>query len=646
MIGSVAYIGLTFILHGYAADSVLSDYAFESSKTDRNRGFYVSVALRWGSSASASYEITSQYGFVFGDAFISRTDRSFTPLFFTDETDIVAAADANLKTGYKSCSLASSVSDTDIGAYHVELTLASGAQGGDIWDSAAELEEIYLIEYGHVYPAYIDGVRCVRIGAFPTYTEASSAAAAIAAGLDGFSVSVASPSSGGPAFLNEDYDRIIFGLSGAENHLGGVAARQRDGAERSYLCNTLNSYLYDGVFCFRRNQTSEYNNLTFINLVGMKEYSEGVLPAEIFTSWPREALGAFAVTVNSFAITGLNKRFSVYGCDYIASSADENYSGRHGVNDAVVQACAEAKEMVLTYGSEVVGGAYSSSQGGCSVDTQYVWGGITGPYICSQPTPWEDYSTITRGLWFKEVSPTELATQLKSYNSSLVSGTSITDVSYEITGDSTYVYSLTVTDNKGKKSTITKTSTVNAAMGSYTYSANFVIGKNSVEYTYDKVLETKIIDLRQNYSGNLSVKTSDGVVNSTASTFNFFTSLGKALKDSSKSLYVMTSSGTAVLASETDIPVTTFPDSNGYYTYVSDYGDFLIVTRLQQITGVHRASKSGSYAIVGKGFGHGVGMSQYGVYFLAKAGATYDQILTAYYPGTKVENVYDFWARN
>ena len=65
-----------------------------------------------------------------------------------------------------------------------------------------------------------------------------------------------------------------------------------------------------------------------INLVELNTYCQGVLPAEVFTSWPQEALAAFAVTVNSFSIGGLNKRFSVYGCDFIASSTDQNYFGR------------------------------------------------------------------------------------------------------------------------------------------------------------------------------------------------------------------------------------------------------------------------------------------------------------------------------
>lgn len=40
-----------------------------------------------------------------------------------------------------------------------------------------------------------------------------------------------------------------------------------------------------------------------------------------------------------------------------------------------------------------------------------------------------------------------------------------------------------------------------------------------------------------------------------------------------------------------------------------------------------------------KGYGHGVGMSQYGAYGMAKAGYKYDEILAHYYTGTKLKKI-------
>jgi stage II sporulation protein D len=48
-------------------------------------------------------------------------------------------------------------------------------------------------------------------------------------------------------------------------------------------------------------------------------------------------------------------------------------------------------------------------------------------------------------------------------------------------------------------------------------------------------------------------------------------------------------------------------------------------------------SSIASYDFVGKGSGHGVGMSQYGAKGLAENGYTYEQILKHYFIGTSIK---------
>lgn len=44
--------------------------------------------------------------------------------------------------------------------------------------------------------------------------------------------------------------------------------------------------------------------------------------------------------------------------------------------------------------------------------------------------------------------------------------------------------------------------------------------------------------------------------------------------------------------------------------------------------------------IMGRGYGHGVGMCQYGVQGMARKGKTYSQILSFYFPGSKITRIY------
>ncbi|GGA87445.1 SpoIID/LytB domain-containing protein [Ornithinibacillus halotolerans] len=45
------------------------------------------------------------------------------------------------------------------------------------------------------------------------------------------------------------------------------------------------------------------------------------------------------------------------------------------------------------------------------------------------------------------------------------------------------------------------------------------------------------------------------------------------------------------------------------------------------------------YTMKGRGFGHGVGMSQWGAHFMGEQGKTYREIIEFYYPGTKIMDV-------
>lgn len=54
---------------------------------------------------------------------------------------------------------------------------------------------------------------------------------------------------------------------------------------------------------------------------------------------------------------------------------------------------------------------------------------------------------------------------------------------------------------------------------------------------------------------------------------------------------------------------------------------------------VYRRPVDGAYTISGRGFGHGIGMSQYGAHGAGLAGLTHAQILAYYYPGTRLDTL-------
>lgn len=73
------------------------------------------------------------------------------------------------------------------------------------------------------------------------------------------------------------------------------------------------------------------------------------------------------------------------------------------------------------------------------------------------------------------------------------------------------------------------------------------------------------------------------------------------------------------------------------YTIEKQDGTVVKSTKLLPSAFFTIAKHGENYIIEGGGYGHGIGMSQNGANEMAKAGKTYEEILTFFYPGTQVE---------
>ena len=87
-------------------------------------------------------------------------------------------------------------------------------------------------------------------------------------------------------------------------------------------------------------------------------------------------------------------------------------------------------------------------------------------------------------------------------------------------------------------------------------------------------------------------------------------------------------------------------DSAGYVTALTADGYWLEGEAFRK--GMHLASGNFSMQKIGKavrflckGKGHGLGFSQYGGNEMAKAGSSWEEILTAYFPEMQIEDIED-----
>ncbi len=130
--------------------------------------------------------------------------------------------------------------------------------------------------------------------------------------------------------------------------------------------------------------------LMIVNHVPLESYLRGVVPHEVPSEWPAEALKAQACAARAFALGSRqpDETWDVY-CDV----RDQAYVGvgiEHPRTDAAVAATAG---VVPTYKGRPILACYFSCSGGKTESVKYVWGGDY-PYLKGVDDPYDSYGTL------------------------------------------------------------------------------------------------------------------------------------------------------------------------------------------------------------------------------------------------------------
>lgn len=558
----------------------------------------VSIGIKYGSSSTSSFRTYSDtYYYLWSQN--PDGDKSAVQLGTVSEKILIVAPHGNLAvsgTGFETAT-----ENVTVGGYRIDISADYAS-----FEEAENAARAIAANGYQAFPAYIDGTFRVRVGNFASFDAAEYSMYHVSS-VAGEAVSLSAPSSTAVSVITPEGLLKFEYDCGSATYLGMSPA----GADEAYL-RTDNSYIYEGIFMYKR----DGNYISVINMLGLETYIEGVLPYEISSSWHIEAQKAFAVAARSYAMGNIGKHSYSYGFDLCSSTNCQVYKGAGGVTATVKKAVAETAGQVLVYNGKIATLYYSSSTGGCTVSAKDCWGGNGAPYLEGISTPWERYTEYGNGLWSAEVTPTELCAYLrdKGYTTLIDSIASVTVMEYA--ENSSYVKGLLITDTSGNSISLNNTDKIRTTLGKYLKSANFTVGKGSttrVEATVTQSSEVQpysILDL---------------------SSFNVFTSIGKLLFEGLKTPRVATGSG------ETDIE-----GINGYVITADNAvnGDLVpsgysTVYESKTVT----ASDPESFIFAGKGWGHGVGLSQYGTKDLAEFGYTYERILAEYVPAAVISSI-------
>jgi stage II sporulation protein D len=120
-----------------------------------------------------------------------------------------------------------------------------------------------------------------------------------------------------------------------------------------------------------------------INLVDVEDYLLSVVPSEMPSGWPLEALKAQAVAARSYAIANLGKH-GKEGYDLRATIDDQVYSGISSESDNSNLAVGETAGLVLKHEGRPITAFFHSTSGGSTEVSERVWGKPLG-YLQSVP---------------------------------------------------------------------------------------------------------------------------------------------------------------------------------------------------------------------------------------------------------------------
>jgi stage II sporulation protein D len=108
----------------------------------------------------------------------------------------------------------------------------------------------------------------------------------------------------------------------------------------------------------------------------LEEYLRGILPAEMYPSWPLEALKAQAVAARSEIIVHAKGKHFFEGYDFCIEQHCRAFGGRAGQVAATDRAVADTTGMVLVYpDNSIVPTVFSANCGGFTEDNENVWDG-------------------------------------------------------------------------------------------------------------------------------------------------------------------------------------------------------------------------------------------------------------------------------
>lgn len=141
----------------------------------------------------------------------------------------------------------------------------------------------------------------------------------------------------------------------------------------------------------------------------LEEYVHGI--AEIPASWPTESLRTQAIAARSYAQRRLGGSYGDCQCNVKDTTASQVYTGG-GYDHRWVAAVDATRRRVVTHGGSIADTVYSSSHGGHSASSAFVWGSSHGYLQPVDDSRWEAASGNPLSRWSVAIDRDVLGSRL------------------------------------------------------------------------------------------------------------------------------------------------------------------------------------------------------------------------------------------
>lgn len=342
--------------------------------------------------------------------------------------------------------------------------------------------------------------------------------------------------------------------------------------ENGVRCVDMGSRAYRG-----RMEIGRYNKttLTAVNILPLEEYLYGVVPSEMPSTWHEEALKAQAVCARSYALIKAGyggESNAKKGYKVVDTVSSQVYKGYLAESVKANKAVDATKGEMVCYNNKVVSAYYFSTSGGRTESSDDVWA-VKLPYLQSVPDIYEQ--DASRQVWQETMTLNEIRTALAGQG---ISFGEVEDLQISKYSTTNRVYALNLIGEN--RSLTLQGTTIRTVLN--LYSTKFKIVRQG-----DTPDEVAVLSANGMETGRIS------------------------------DMYIASADGVAKASDDLEQYIVQSADNLWNYPRTApESADELL--------------------FAGMGYGHGVGLSQYGAKGMAEAGYTYKEIIEYYFTGAYV----------